>query len=578
MARHARPDGQLAGREKNKTTREILPRSATRGAVLGIAIWVSLGALFLGAGMSLSGSSPAFAAPNQAAFTLTNGVQSYDDTTPGGMALKELFRAASIIVQSGKANGLTNLPVSLTYGGKPLTGTASLSLTGDYEDVTGLLEGTYYYEYDIVYSSAWFGTERQVGAYNGTVEGGVGATQFSSRTASLLFKGSWTVTHYTPTSGGGWEEASPGSGSDSRLVTFALTGTVPEHGTVLAGFRGAGRTKISHDGGASWTEAVSGQAVTVDDVVSVENVAGTRVKIVFPDGSLFVVKSGAVVRLLSGGLQVKQGEVWINLKKQGSSFEVVTPTSVCGVLGTEFTVKVSPGIEDEIALFAGQVKITANAGGKVTLSPGQKVGCVPSGLGLVQAVGAFTDIASSPYKAAILGMSQAGIVSGRQQGGVWVFSPLEAVKRAQFAKMVCGVMDIGVSEESWLDSAPPFPDLGPDPLDTTYPHDFVAAAYAAGIIKGDNGKFKPYDGISRIGVVLMVVRALDSLAPDALDPVPAGFSSTVGGLSGEHAEAMRKAEYNHLMDGLAGFDTRWNAWGTATRGEVAQILWNAMWR
>ena len=67
------------------------------------------------------------AAADQATFTLSNGVQSYEDTTPGGLALKELFKAASIVVQSGKATGLINLPISLTYAGKPLTGTAALS-------------------------------------------------------------------------------------------------------------------------------------------------------------------------------------------------------------------------------------------------------------------------------------------------------------------------------------------------------------------------------------------------------------------------------------------------------------------
>ena len=131
---------------------------------------------------------------------------------------------------------------------------------------------------------------------------------------------------------------------------------------------------------------------------------------------------------------------------------------------------------------------------------------------------------------------------------------------------------INVSEDSWLASAPPFPDLGADAGNDIYPHDFVAAAFAAGIIKGDKGNFKPYDGIYRIGVILMVVRALESLAPGSLDAVPAGFSSTVGGLSGEHAEAMRRAEYNNLLVGLAGFGSSWNAWGTASRGEVAQIL------
>ena len=93
-----------------------------------MTLLVMVAAALLGAGVSVGRSSPALAATGQATFTLTNGVQSYDDTTPGGMALKALFKATSIAVQAGKANGLTNLPVSLTYGGKPLTGTAALSL------------------------------------------------------------------------------------------------------------------------------------------------------------------------------------------------------------------------------------------------------------------------------------------------------------------------------------------------------------------------------------------------------------------------------------------------------------------
>ena len=137
---------------------------------------------------------------------------------------------------------------------------------------------------------------------------------------------------------------------------------------------------------------------------------------------------------------------------------------------------------------------------------------------------------------------------GASKAASWVFAPLEAVKRMQFAKMVCGAMDIAVTEDSWLDSAPPFPDLGADVADDVYPHDFVAAAFAAGIIKGDNGKFKPYDGIYRIGVILMVVRALDSLAPGALDAVPAGFT----------------------------FDRRWTS-GRACRGHEEGLSTTACW-
>lgn len=176
-------------------------------------------------------------------------------------------------------------------------------------------------------------------------------------------------------------------------------------------------------------------------------------------------------------------------------------------------------------------------------------------------------------------MSQAEIVSGRQAEGFWIFAPQENVKRAQFAKMVCGAMEIPATESSWLDSARPFPNLEPDKQDDPYPDDYVAAAFAAGIVKGDSTRnFNPYDNIYRVRVVLMVVRALESLSPAALDPVFVGFASSVQGLSGEHAEVMKKAEYIGLLAGLTGFGSTWNPWETATRGEVAQILWNVMWR
>ncbi len=240
MTTHARSNGQAVEGERDETTRGLRSTGVVCLAAARITLLVAVAVALMGVGILFGEPSLATAATGQAAFTLTNGVQSYDDTTPGGMALKELFKATSIVVQSGEANGLTNLPISLTYGGKPLTGTAALSLTGTFEDATGLLQGTYYYEYDIVYNSAWFGTERQVGAYNGTVEAALGA---DAKTASLFFKGSWTVTHYTPAPGGGWQEASPSWGSDARHVTFTLTGIVPEHGTVLGGFRGTGQDK-----------------------------------------------------------------------------------------------------------------------------------------------------------------------------------------------------------------------------------------------------------------------------------------------------------------------------------------------
>jgi hypothetical protein len=421
----------------------------------------------------------------------------------------------------------------------------------------------------MVYREEW----EKSGDYTGTVRGPGDAVTLGSSNISYRALTAW---RFQGSDVWNDEKTYPWHVIPPQSLLFTLVN--PDETTVLGGFKGSGKITVSRDGGATWTAATSGEEVTVDDMISLENVAGTRANLVFPDGSLFVMKPGSVVRLLSGGLQVQAGEVWINLKRQGQKFEVITPTSVCGVFGTEFAVTVSPGVKDEISLFSGQVQVSANSGGTVMLNSGQKVGCTPAGLDQVQSLDPFTDIGSSSYRAAILGMSQAGIVSGRQQGGVWLFAPQEGVKRAQFAKMVCGAMEVPATEGSWLDATRPFPDLEADSPDDLYPHDYVAAAFSAGIIKGDAGNFKPYEGIYRIGVILMVVRALESLAPGTLDPVPAGFSPTVGGLSGEHADVMKKAEYNGLLAGLEGFGANWDAWGAASRGEVAQMLWNAMWR
>jgi len=45
-----------------------------------------------------------------------------------------------------------------------------------------------------------------------------------------------------------------------------------------------------------------------------------------------------------------------------------------------------------------------------------------------------------------------------------------------------------------------------------------------------------------------------------------------------HGATMRTAEYNGLLEGLQGFGRAWDPWKQATRGEVAQMLWNLMTR
>jgi hypothetical protein len=116
-----------------------------------------------------------------------------------------------------------------------------------------------------------------------------------------------------------------------------------------------------------------------------------------------------------------------------------------------------------------------------------------------------------PYFAAIEEMGRRGIVSGYElSGGKREFRPQDQVFRAQFAKMVDGVLGIPVSENM----SSPFVDLGPDLEGNLYPHEFVAAAFAHGIIQGFNPTvFGPFRNVSRGQAVTMVVRGLDELLP-----------------------------------------------------------------
>lgn len=181
----------------------------------------------------------------------------------------------------------------------------------------------------------------------------------------------------------------------------------------------------------------------------------------------------------------------------------------------------------------------------------------------------FTDVGTShPYHTAISGMHQAGIIDGYLDGS---FRPDNPVLRQHFAKMIVGALSIPVNEGL----VAPFGDLGADDPGDLYPHDYIAAAAAYGITNGTvPGHFSPWADITRAQVVTMIVRGAQSLKPGTLATPPAGYTGSISSFSGVHSPNMRMAEYNALMTGLVGFGPGWNPWAKATRGEVAQLLWN----
>ena len=178
----------------------------------------------------------------------------------------------------------------------------------------------------------------------------------------------------------------------------------------------------------------------------------------------------------------------------------------------------------------------------------------------------FPDISFCPYKTAIEGLAEAHVIAGYDDGR---FGPDDPVLRAQFAKMIVLSLGLPVSEGAL---PVPFPDVE-KPADDLYPDDYVAVAAANGLVKGYlDGSFRPYIDITRAQVLTMVVRAAKALKPSAVQQPPAGWKGVLPASDPTHGANIAAAEYSGLLSGIE--LSIFSVWDKATRGEIAQILWN----
>ncbi len=160
-------------------------------------------------------------------------------------------------------------------------------------------------------------------------------------------------------------------------------------------------------------------------------------------------------------------------------------------------------------------------------------------------------------------------MSGKDDGS---FGPDNPVHRAQFAKMMCGLLTIDVSEDQ---SYAPFVDLGPDDLSDLYPHEFVGAAYRAGLTKGKTKTtFAPYANITLAQVISMVARAADAYRPGLLATPPADWYGWWVDTDPNHGADVRRADYADLLAFVPIKNPSTDLQRPATRGEVSQILVN----
>ncbi|NLO28014.1 MAG: hypothetical protein GX113_07545 [Actinobacteria bacterium] len=188
----------------------------------------------------------------------------------------------------------------------------------------------------------------------------------------------------------------------------------------------------------------------------------------------------------------------------------------------------------------------------------------------------FPDVpADHPYLKAIGEMSMNRIIEGYEDGR---FGPGDLVTRQQFAKLIVLTM------AKWNSTifTPTFSDRYnfADNVDKSegelYPYHYVAKAALTGLTRGySDNTFRPLDNISRQQVISMIVRA----GRPVLETPPANWQGSLSYIDPVHGENRRIAEYNGLLDGitaLRGSLAYWNVLENATRGEVAQMLYNLL--
>ena len=198
-------------------------------------------------------------------------------------------------------------------------------------------------------------------------------------------------------------------------------------------------------------------------------------------------------------------------------------------------------------------------------------------------VSPFADVPGQHrFRTAILAMDELEIAGGYPLPGITgghvsdgknrVFRPEATLLRAQFAKMICEAFDLPVSEG--LRSA--FTDLGADDPANLYPHEYVAALTASGVIKGKTAtRFDPYAPVTRAQAVTLLVRALDAFEPGLLKNI-SGQAPGAYYWEPPHLDNLRRAYANDLLSSTIDWLQRWDARVACSRGEAAQMLWNAL--
>lgn len=136
-----------------------------------------------------------------------------------------------------------------------------------------------------------------------------------------------------------------------------------------------------------WGQVSKGQVLEPGD--RVRTAAGSRATVTFADGSRVELSANGSFTLQessgqSSSLKLGLGSLkaWIT-KSLSRRFEVRTPTAVCSVRGTEFSVDVNAQGNTSVQMFSGLLAVADQTGNEVLLKENQSVNVTDKGLGPV---------------------------------------------------------------------------------------------------------------------------------------------------------------------------------------------------
>ena len=148
-----------------------------------------------------------------------------------------------------------------------------------------------------------------------------------------------------------------------------------------------GKVLYLKSGSYTWAQVSSGQLLGPGD--QLKTATGARATVTFDDASRVELSPGSAFTLKDSGpaaseLTLKLGSLraWIT-KSLNRRFQVKTPTAVCSVRGTEFSVDVDGAGDTHVQMFGGLLAVGDKSGNEVMIKDHEGVDVTRDGLGRV---------------------------------------------------------------------------------------------------------------------------------------------------------------------------------------------------